>query len=85
MKRIAFAVALCAMASMGLAPAAYAGNAGPLAAPTPIAADQTDTQDKAKDKGAVERCLKWVEKKVKVWVKDRWEVRTTTVCVAVRG
>lgn len=87
MKTIALAAALCAATSIGPAAAAHAGDAAPLAAPRLIAADQPTPhpQDTATDKGAVERCLKWVEQQVKVWVKDHWEIRTTTVCVAVRG
>lgn len=85
MKTIVLAAALCAATSIGPAAAAHAGDAGSLAAPMRLAADPPTPQDTATDKGAVERCLKWVEQQVKVWVKDHWEVRTTTVCIAVRG
>lgn len=84
MKKNVFAVAFCIVMSMGLAATAQAGGLDPVAAPIVIAADQSNTQDKAQNKGTVERCLKWVQRKVKVWVKDHYEVRTQAVC-AVRG
>lgn len=74
MKAMVFAVALCAMVLAGLTPVAQAGDGMSSASPA-IAADE---------KGTVERCIKWVQQKIQVWVKDHYETRTVAVC-AVRG
>lgn len=74
MEKIVLAGALCAVMSMGLMPAAQAGEGTLRASPLVV----------AEEKGKVERCLKWVEQKVKVLVDGKYETRTVAVC-AVRG
>jgi hypothetical protein len=73
-EKIVFAGALCAVMSMGLAPAVQAGEGTLRASPVIV----------AEEKGTVERCLKWVEQKVTVLVNGKHETRTVAVC-AVRG
>ncbi len=59
MEKIVLTGALCAVMSMGLTPSVQAGEGTLRAAPVIV----------AEEKGKVERCLKWVEQKVKVLVK----------------
>lgn len=52
---------------------------------TSTATSNDNSNDKSNSDGAVEKCIKWIRKTVRVWVKDHYETRTETVCVAVRG
>ena len=74
MKTVLAAFVLCIALSPWTLPAAQAGEGAQALPPVLV----------AEDKG-VKECIKWVQRKVKVWVKDHYEVRTQSVCLAVRG
>lgn len=76
MKTIVLAVALCAVMSTGLAPTAKAADGPSLTSPMMVAEDQK--------KGPVERCVKWIQKKIQEKVNGKLVTRTVAVC-AVRG
>jgi len=95
MKKLLLVALLCGGTSLCVVPVAqaYQGTQVPsvrvtdsnssLAAPITIVA--ANNASKSKPESAVQKCIKWVKKEVKVRIGNRIETRTQTVCVAVRG